>query len=144
MNIKQWLNAFDLVVSVRTGCALIIIRRALLLFAVLSAPLAFSADISGVWKHSKNTAWIEISLADNSATVLRNDKFPERVGRKILKDLQVDTSTQGLWHGLIYVEKLGDYKDVEVSLPEAGRMLLKGKVGFMTRTVEWLRVDNIR
>jgi len=33
---------------------------------------------------------------------------------------------------------------VEVSLPEAGRMLLKGKVGFMTRTVEWLRVDNIR
>jgi hypothetical protein len=49
----------------------------------------------------------------------------------------------GLWHGVIYVEKLGEYKDVEISLPEADQMLIKGRVGFMSRTVEWVRVDEM-
>ena len=120
-----------------------IVRRALLLCALLFTPMAVSEDISGIWKHEKNPAWIEIRLEDGSGTVVRNDKFPDRVGRKVLKDLQADKSKQGLWHGLIYAEKLGEYKNVEVSLPEAGRMLFKGKVGFMSRTVEWVRVDKI-
>ncbi|MEH6550140.1 MAG: hypothetical protein V7711_04645 [Pseudomonadales bacterium] len=126
-----------------TGFSVRMIQNALFMFALLSAPLAFSEDVTGVWKHAKNPAWIEISLEEGSATVVRNDKFPDRVGRKILKDLQADKSEQGLWHGLIYAEKLGEYKNLEVSLPEADRMLFKGKVGFMSRTVEWVRVDKI-
>ena len=86
---------------------------------------------------------IEIRLEEGSGTVVRNDKFSDRVGRKILKDLEADKSKQDLWHGLIYAEKLREYRDVEVSLPEADRMLFKGKVGFMSRTVEWVRVDKI-
>ncbi|MEH6552369.1 MAG: hypothetical protein V7744_20530 [Pseudomonadales bacterium] len=120
-----------------------IIQRTLLLCALLFTSLAFSADISGIWKHAQNPAWIEIQLEEGSGTVARNDKFPDRVGRKILKDLQADQSKQGLWHGLIYAEKLGEYKDVEVSLPEADRMLIKGKVGFISRTVEWVRLEKI-
>jgi len=100
-----------------------------------------------IFQESGNTpkipGWIEIRLEEGSATVVQNDKFPDRVGRKILKGLQADKSEQGLWHGLIYVEKLGEYKDVEVSLPETDRMLLTGKVGFFSRTVEWVRVDKI-
>jgi uncharacterized protein (DUF2147 family) len=120
-----------------------IIRRALLLCALLFAPLALSADISGIWKHEQNRAWIEIRLEEGSGTVVRNDNFPDRVGRKLLKDLEAEKSEQGLWHGSIYVEKMGEYKDVEVSLPEADRMLFTGKVGFFSRTVEWVRVDKI-
>jgi uncharacterized protein (DUF2147 family) len=120
-----------------------IIPRALLVCALLFTPMTFSADISGIWKHEKNPAWIEIRLEEGSGTVVRNDKYPDRVGRKILNDLGADKSRQDLWHGVIYVEKLGEYKDVEVSLPEAERMLIKGKVGFMSRTVEWVRVDGI-
>jgi uncharacterized protein (DUF2147 family) len=120
-----------------------IIPRALLVCALLFTPMTFSADISGIWKHEKNPAWIKIGLEEGSGTVVRNDKYPDRVGRKILNDLEADKSRQDLWHGVIYVEKLGEYKDVEVSLPEADRMLIKGKVGFMSRTVEWVRVDGI-
>lgn len=116
-------------------------RRALLLCAMLFTPQAFSADISGIWKHATEPGWIEIRLEEGSGTVVRNDKFPDRVGRKILKDLQADKSEQGLWHGLIYVEKLGEYKNVEVSLSEPDRMKITGKVGFISRTVEWVRVD---
>ena len=138
---KHWLNASQRHYSGHAGCALMIIRRGLLLCALLFTPVAFSTDISGTWKHAQNPAWIEIRLEEGSATVVRNDKFPDRVGHKILKDLQADKSRQGLWHGLIYAEKLGEYKDVEVSLPEADRMLFTGKVGFMSRTVEWVRVN---
>ena len=143
MNAKQLLHVSYPVGSGHAAYALMIIRRVLFLCTLLSAPLALSADISGAWKHAKNPAWIEIRLEEGSATVVRNDKFPERVGRKILKDLEADKSKQDLWHGLIYAEKLGEYKDVEVSLPEADRMLFKGKVGFISRTVEWVRVDKI-
>jgi uncharacterized protein (DUF2147 family) len=129
--------------SVRAGCSGMIIPRALLVCALLFTPMTFSADISGIWKHEKNPAWIKIGLEEGSGTVVRNDKYPDRVGRKILNDLEADKSRQDLWHGVIYVEKLGEYKDVEVSLPEADRMLIKGKVGFMSRTVEWVRVDGI-
>jgi hypothetical protein len=53
------------------------------------------------------------------------------------------TAARPLAYYKFYAEKLGEYKDVEGSLPEAERMLLKGKVGFMSRTLEWVRVDKI-
>jgi len=62
------------------------IRRALFLCVLLFTPLAFSADISGIWKHAQNPAWIEVRLEEGSGTVVRNDKFPDRVGRNILKE----------------------------------------------------------
>ena len=129
--------------SVRAGCSGMIISRVLLVCALLFTPMTFSADISGTWKHEKNPAWIEIRLKEGTGTVVRNDKFPDRMGRTILNDLQADKSKKGLWHGVIYVEKLGEYKDVEISLPEADQMLIKGRVGFMSRTVEWVRVDEM-
>ena len=141
---KRWLYSISPQDSLTPAYSLaILVQIAFFLGALLFAPLALSGDISGFWKHAKGPVWIEIRLEEGGGTVVRNDKFSDRVGRKILKDLQADKSKQGLWHGLIYAEKLGEYKDVEVSLPEADRMLLKGKAGFMSRTVEWVRVDKI-
>lgn len=119
------------------------IRNALLLVTLLITPLAFAGDISGFWKHADEPGWIEIRLDEGKGTVLRNDKFPERVGREILKDLQADGSEDGLWRGQIYAEKLGEYKDAEITLPEPGLMKIKVKVGFMSRSVEWVRVEKV-
>jgi uncharacterized protein (DUF2147 family) len=115
------------------------IRNGFLLLAMLAAPLAFAGDISGVWKHAEEPAWIEIRLDKGKGTVRRNDKFPERVGREILKDLEADKSEQGIWRGQVYAERLGEYKDAEISMPEADRMNIKVKVGFISRSVEWVR-----
>jgi uncharacterized protein (DUF2147 family) len=139
---QRWLYSISPQDSLTPAYSLaILVQSTFFLGALLFAPLALSGDISGFWKHGKGPVWIEIRLEEGGGTVVRNDKFYDRVGRKVLKDLQADKSKQGLWHGLIYAEKLGEYKNVEVSLPEADRMLLKGKVGFMSRTVEWVRVD---
>ena len=115
------------------------IRSALLLITLLATPLAFAGDISGFWKHAEEPGWIEIKLDEGKGTVVRNDKYPERVGREILKDLQADSSEQGLWRGQVYAERLGEYKDAEITLPKPGQMEIKVKVGFMSRTVEWIR-----
>lgn len=122
---------------------MMIILRVLTLWALLFTPLAFSADISGFWKHSESSAWIEIQLEEGSGVVARNDKFPDRAGRMILKDLQANSAKEGVWNGLIFVDRLREYKKATVSLPEADRMLIKVKVGFMSRTVEWVRAEEI-
>ena len=44
---------------------------------------------------------------DGSGTVVRNDKFPERAGREILKGLAAGDAEAQTWRGLIYVEKAG-------------------------------------
>ncbi len=122
---------------------MMIVRVVLTLAAMMAAPLASAGDINGIWKHAEGPGWIQISLEEGSGSVLRNDKFPERVGREIVKGLEADESEESLWHGQVYAERLGEYKDAEISLPEPDRMQFKVKVGFMSRTVDWMRVDEI-
>ena len=117
--------------------------RIFVVAAFLAAPYAFAGDVSGFWKHADEPGWIEINLDEGRGTVVRNDKFPDRVGREILKDLKVDGSEQGLWTGQIYAEKLGEYKDAEITLAEPDLMTIKVKVGFISRTVEWRRVETV-
>jgi uncharacterized protein (DUF2147 family) len=119
------------------------VRTLLFLAALLAAPLASAGDINGFWKHADEPGWIEIRLDEGKGTVVRNDKFPERVGREILKNLVTDDSEEGLWSGQIFAEKLGEYKDAKITLVEPDRMKIKVKVGFMSRTVQWQRVDEV-
>ncbi len=122
---------------------MMIIRTFIALALFWTAPLALASDINGFWKHPKEPAWIEISLTDGTGTVVRNDKFPELVGREIIKSLEADTSEDSLWRGQIYVERIGEHKAAEISLPEPNRMEFTVKVGFMSRSVEWIRVDAV-
>jgi hypothetical protein len=118
------------------------IQSAVLLCTLLCSSLAFSADISGIWKHSKKPVWIEIRLDKGDGIVNRNDKFPDRVGSIFIKNIKADESEPNLWHGTAYILKLESYKDVEISLSETGKMLLTGRMGFFSHTVEWLPTDN--
>ncbi len=112
-----------------------------LVTAFLASSQAIAQDITGFWKHAEEPGWIEISLEEGKGTVVRNDKFPERVGREILKDLVSENPEQAVWKGQIYAEKLGEYKDAEITLADPDRMTIKVKVGFISRTVEWQRVE---
>ena len=80
--------------------------RILLIAALLVVPQAFAGDISGFWKHTEEPGWIEISLERGKGTVVRNGKFPERVGRELLKNLAAEDSEEGARQGKIFVERL--------------------------------------
>lgn len=121
------------------------IRALLACAALLMAPLAMAEDIAGFWKHAEEPGWIEITTTGElgKGVVVRNDVYAERVGREILKDLRADDKQRGLWRGQIYAEKLGEYKDAQINLSGSGEMEIKIKVGFISRTVDWVRVDEV-
>ncbi|MEM1113321.1 MAG: hypothetical protein AAGI11_15520 [Pseudomonadota bacterium] len=118
-----------------------ITRMVLVMALVFVGRGALADDIGGLWKHSDEPGWIEIDLARGKGTVVRNDKFPERVGPEILKDLKADDSAENFWHGEVYAERLGEYKGASISLAAPDRMEFKVKVGFMTRIIEWVRAE---
>ncbi len=121
--------------------------RSLLLIAILwqLAPAALAADLSGFWQHEEQPAWIEIRFADGSGTgkVVRNDEYPDRVGRVVLKEISADGNDGASWRGQVYAQRLQEFKDAEISLPEPDQMQIKVKVGFMSRTVTWKRVSEV-
>lgn len=112
---------------------------------VIAAPVAMAEDLAGFWKHADEPGWIEITVEEEvgRAVVVRNDVYPERVGRQILKDLRADDKHDGLWRGQVYADRLGEYKDAEISSREPGQMEIKVKVGFISRTVDWVRVESV-
>ena len=123
-------------------------RSAVVLVALLGASLAnpaLAGDIQGFWKHEKQPGWIEIRVADGvgTGTVVRNDVYPERVGRKILKDLVADGTGGDAWQGQVYAERRGEYRDVKVILLQADQLHMKVKMGFLSRTLKWVRVDGV-
>jgi hypothetical protein len=65
------------------------------------------------------------------------------VGRVLLKDLTPHKSRKNHWQAKIFVQKMGEFKEAEVSLPEPGRMIIEGKVGFISRSFEWNRVEKL-
>ena len=114
----------------------------LVILLVALFPLSSGAgEIDGFWKHAKEPGWIEIRLEEGvwNGKVVRNDVYPERVGRVLLKDLEADQKKAGLWRGQVYAERFEEYKDAEVRLLDDDRLEVKVKVGFISRKVEWVR-----
>ena len=119
-----------------------IARLLFIVITTLLAPLALAAELAGLWQHEELPAWIEVKVEDGVATgtVVRNDEYPDRVGRVLLKDLKAAGDEPDLWRGQVYAERFEEYKDAQVSMPEQDQMQIKVKVGFISRTLNWNRV----
>ena len=120
-----------------------VIQLTLTLSIVLFSQAALSTDITGIWESAKGNGVIEINLAEGTGTVVSNEQHPDRVGRVLLKDLTPHKSRKNHWQAKIFVQKMGEFKEAEVSLPEPGRMIIEGKVGFISRSFEWNRVEKL-
>jgi len=120
-----------------------LIRQLIVLVMIVASPLAMAESIDGFWKHPEGPGWIQINLDQGKGTVVRNDEFPDRVGREIVTGLEADDSSDNVWHGNVYAEKLGEYKKARISLVTPDRMEFKVKVGFLSRSIEWVRVDEV-
>jgi hypothetical protein len=120
-----------------------VVPSAIFFCACLFMSTSSSNDLSGVWKHSEHNIWIEITTEKGTGIIVRNDRFPERVGRTFLTDITANKNQKNVWYGLAYIEKLKNFKKVEISLVEAEKMLITGKMGFLSRTVEWTSFDKL-
>jgi hypothetical protein len=113
--------------------------------ASLLSPQLLAGDLSGFWQHEEQPAWIEVRFEEGvgTGTVVRNDEYPDRVGRVLIKDLSAPGEEGGSWRGQVYAQRLEEYKDAEISLPKPDFMEIKVKVGFMSPTVKWKRVAEV-
>ena len=104
-----------------------------------------AADLAGTWKHDEQPVWVEVSKEGEvaSGTVLRNDNKPDAVGAVFLRDVKSAGEKGSLWKGQVYAAALGEFKDAEISLPTGDTMKIKVKVGFMSRSVTWSRVESV-
>jgi uncharacterized protein (DUF2147 family) len=120
-----------------------IVKPALFALVCMVTSTAFAQDLSGLWKHSENPVYVEIQFDGDTGTgtVRQNDKRPEAAGKIVFKDLVAEAGTSTSWQGQVYAEKLEAFKDAQLSLPEPDQMQIKVKVGFISRTVKWVRVE---
>ena len=119
------------------------LRSALMAVLMLCPSLVWADGISGLWKVADESAWIEVDMEAGTGTVVRNDEYPDRVGRVLLKDIVADESEEGLWRGQVLPQNLSGYRKAEIRVTGAGSMMIKGKFAFFSRTIEWLRVKEL-
>lgn len=143
MLVTRWYDEADTMASLLVSVAGMLCRLGGLLTTLLFSSSTLAVDINGIWKHVENPVWIEVRIDQGDGIVVRNDKFPERVGDIFLKGLTADKTKQAVWFGTVYIHKLADYKKVEITLSDTGIMQTTGRVGFFSRTIEWLQVDKL-
>ena len=129
------INVFNM-----SGLARIASVSALLM---LSSARVAAGDLVGIWQHESEPVWIQIEANETVGRVQRNDNKPEAVGFEMIKDLAQTGNDKARWTGQVYAAKLGEFKSAEIELIDEDVMRFKVKVGFMSRTVEWQRVDEV-
>ena len=110
---------------------------------MVSSAMVMAGDLAGIWQHESEPVWIQIEANETVGRVQRNDNKPEAVGFEMIKDLAQTGSDKVRWTGQVYAAKLGEFKSAEIELIYEDVMRFKVKVGFMSRTVEWQRVDEV-
>jgi len=115
-----------------------------ILFWVMTPVMASEVDLlAGIWKQTGKDIWLEIKFdqAEGTGRVIRNDKRPESVGKPLLTEL-TSSAGEGKGEGLMYVPQTKSRHRATLTLAGAKGMTMKVKVGFMSKTVDWLRVED--
>ncbi|MGI9288221.1 MAG: hypothetical protein ACR2P1_22745 [Pseudomonadales bacterium] len=114
------------------------------LFCVNIAVADIDANrLLGYWQAEGKPAIVEITKPESDiyiGTVVQNAAVPKAVGKQVFKDLRYDAATQQ-WNGLFYI--IPRDKDAKANVSSTGKdsFQMKVKVGFISRTVDWRRVD---
>jgi uncharacterized protein (DUF2147 family) len=117
----------------------------LLLLGAANSPADMSLETSkleGQWKMSDKPILIEIkfSLDIGQGKIIVHDNDPSVVGKLLLSDIVKDSDHE-LWDGFIYVPQLSRTHPMKLVLVDDQRINVKVKVGFIRKTVTFLKVD---
>lgn len=112
----------------------------IVLCTVLFTAAVWANPLLGVWKLEQQPVWMTIQLNQDKtpeAVISRNDHKPETVGHLLIKQLEQQQSATDQWRGLIWVERLGEYRDADLKLTDTSVLEIRVKVGFISQTVTW-------
>ena len=117
----------------------------LLVICAPNSPADMSLDTSkleGQWKMSDKPILIEIkfSLDVGQGKIIAHDNDSSAVGKLLLSDIVKDSDHE-LWDGFIYVPQLSRTHPMKLVLVDDQRINVKVRVGFIRKTVTFLKVD---
>jgi len=114
----------------------------LMLSAMVTMPGNAETELAGYWQHESEPVWIEMQPETGQGVMLRNDNRPDRVGFLVVTDLEAGDEPND-WSAQVFAARPGEYRKAEITLAADDRMVFTVKVGFMRRSVEWLRVSEV-
>ena len=114
----------------------------LMLTAMVALPGHAGDELAGYWQHESDPVWIEMQPDTGQGVMVRNDNRPDRLGFLVVTDLEASDDPNE-WSAQVFAARLGEYRKAEITLAADDRMVFTVKVGFMHRSVEWLRVSEV-
>jgi uncharacterized protein (DUF2147 family) len=101
---------------------------------------AFSqTDISGKWNTGDQNTLVEIVQQNGVyiGKIISSDNPKVKQGKVILRNVKAKKAG---WAGEIYAPRRSEWYDAEIST-SGNKLKLKMSVGFISKTVEWTKVD---
>jgi len=113
------------------------------LLMTLGLAACAQTTLTGRWLNQDQNARIEIAETEapfqGKLVWTESEKGQQKLGTRILRDL---APTRDGWQGTVYSLKQDDTYDATFRLTEGGqKMEMTIKVGFMSRTQTWTRVE---
>lgn len=95
------------------------------------------SDVAGDWVVGKQNTVIKIEQHNNvySGKIISSDNPKAKIGNLMVKELK---QKNGEWKGKVYSAKRKEWYDAEF-IPKENMLDVKIKVGFFSKTMEWLR-----
>jgi uncharacterized protein (DUF2147 family) len=109
----------------------------LIAISLISLNSFAQADIAGEWVVGKQNTVVKIEQNDGiySGTIISSDNSKAEIGKLMVKDLR---EKNGKWKGKTYSPKRKEWYDAAF-IPKNNSLDIKIKVGFFSKTIEWVR-----
>lgn len=115
-----------------------LINTAFIIAISLTSLTSFAQqDIIGKWSFGKKNNVIEIEQHNGiySGKIITSDNPNAQIGKLIVKEVK---QIEGKWEGKVYAPKREEWYDAEFT-PKNNILEVKIKVGFFSKTIEWIR-----
>jgi uncharacterized protein (DUF2147 family) len=96
------------------------------------------SDVAGEYIVGKQNTLVKIEQQEGIyiGEIISSDNPNAKIGKLMVKDLKQDK--KGNWKGKLYAPKRKEWYDAEF-IPKENTLDIKIKVGFFSKTIEWLR-----
>jgi uncharacterized protein (DUF2147 family) len=113
-----------------------------LLIVLLSPALFAQTELTGTWSTGEQNTLIEIVENDGvlSGEILSSDNPKAIIGKQVLKEIKKDDDE---WRGKIFAAKKKKWYGARLT-PEEDILKITVKSGFISKTVEWKRVEPVQ
>ncbi len=119
------------------------IRKALAITCLfLLSATASANELIGYWQHESQPVIVEMLEQDGETIgiIRQQTERPEVIGRTLYQQLAY-SKQDATWRGQIYVFRMKEFKDVTVELLSEEAFKMTVKVGFMSRSFTWKKVE---